>query len=373
MSTRPRRGTPPTASGMSLAELARVLAIPSLPKRVGAVDKRVAALMKDFRRSLGPQLFDTVTGSAKRVRPTMTIAAAQLGGVFDDKVVTAGAAIELVQIGSLIHDDVLEGAPTRRGRPTLNATEGVPVAVVVGDLVLARAGMIAADLGTQPSALLTRSMTEMCVGQLAELRDLFNVERSEEAYLASVRAKTGALFAAACRLGGMCAKMPEKRLDALTRYGGAFGVMYQVVDDVLDLTGDPVRLGKPVGMDLAAGVYTKPVIGALRMRGGRALARLLVGESKRDLEEATRRILRSGALEDAEEAIIALAEEATAALRIFGTDPVAEGLRRFPRYYVDWALRELRAERFATHEQRPKAKTKTKIAPKTTRPKRNAR
>lgn len=328
---------------MGRGELAGVLNLPSLDKRVEAVDRKVAGILKEFRRVLRPTVLESLTGPAKRVRATLTIACAELGGVFDKSVVAAGAAIELVQMGSLVHDDVLEGAPTRRGEPTLNATEGVPVAVVVGDLILARAGLIASGLGEQPSELLTRSMTEMCVGQLAELRDAFNVERTPEAYLASVRAKTGALFAAACRLGGICAGMPGRRLDALTAFGGAFGVMYQAVDDVLDLTGDPVGLGKPVGMDLASGVYTMPVLTALRMRGGKALAKLLVGHERRDLQEATRRILRSGALDDAEAAIYTAADEASRALRPFRSEPVGQGLQRFPRYYVDWAFSELRA------------------------------
>jgi heptaprenyl diphosphate synthase len=362
--SRTKKQTSPRSRGMGIEELATVLAVPTLPARVEKIDGRVAAALKDFRRALGPNLFGSLTGPAKRVRPTLTIACAELGGVFDKRVVTAGAAIELVQIGSLIHDDVLEDAPTRRGRPTLNATEGMPVAVVVGDLVLARAGEVAAELGAQPSELLSRSMAQMCVGQLAELRDAFDVHRTHEAYLASVRGKTGALFAAACRLGGFCAGMHRKELDAVTAFGAAFGVMYQVVDDVLDLTGDPQRLGKPVGVDIAAGVYTSPVLRALRMRGGKALARLLIGREPHDLAEATKRILRSGALEDAEAAIDDLATEASQALRGFGPHPVAQGLARFPRYYVDWAFSELRQQRWDAAHGKPRAKAKAKAKAK---------
>jgi geranylgeranyl pyrophosphate synthase len=353
---------------MATTELAKVLGVPTLAKDLAAVDKRVAGALKEFRKALGGGLFDALAAPAKRVRPTLTIACALLGGgKMDKRVATAGAAIELVQIGSLVHDDVIEDAPTRRGRPTLNATEGVPVALVVGDLVLARAGLLAAELGEEPSELLSESMAEMCIGQLAEIRDSFNVERTMDAYLASLRGKTGALFAAACRVGGLTGGMSRRQLDSVTTFGGAFGVIYQMVDDVLDLTGDPKKLGKPVGMDIAAGVYTGPVISALRAKGGRALARLLLGPADRDLAEATKRVLASGALEDAEAAIYALADDASKALAAFGSHPIANGLRRFPRYYVDWAFSELRAERYAA-AQRAERPKRARSTPSTRKP-----
>jgi heptaprenyl diphosphate synthase len=217
--------------------------------------------------------------------------------------------------------------------------------------------LLAAELGKEPTELLSESMAEMCIGQLAELREAFDVQRTMDAYLASLRGKTGALFAAACRVGGLMGGMSGRALDSVTTFGGAFGVIYQMVDDVLDLTGDPKKLGKPVGMDIAAGVYTAPVISALKQKGGKVLARLLLGPADRDLAEATKKVLASGALEDVEAAIYSLADDASKALVPFGPHPVAAGLRRFPRYYVDWAFSELRAERYA-------AEMKTEAAPK---------
>src|SRR5205085_2147749 len=176
--------------------------------------------------------------------------------------------------------------------------------------------------------------------QLAERRAAFDVSGTDEAYLASVEGKTGALFAAACRVGGMVAGMPPRQLKAVTEYGLTFGVAFQLVDDLLDLAGDPTKLGKPIGMDMAAGVYTAPIIHTLNRRGGKTLARLL---RERKLGEATRRVLSSPAIGDTERRVYDLADEAAEWLRIFGGHPVATGLRAFPRYYIDWALRELRA------------------------------
>jgi geranylgeranyl pyrophosphate synthase len=271
----------------------------------------------------------------------MTIACARLGGRnADGRVITAAAAIELVQIGSLIHDDVLEDAPTRRGQPTLNASEGVPVALIVGDLILANACVLASEIGEYPTDVLADAMARMSAGQLAELRDLYNVARTEEAYLTSVRGKTGALFAAACRVGGMVAEMPPRQLKALTEYGLALGVAFQLIDDLLDLVGDPDKLGKPVGMDLASGVYTAPVLRALNSRGGKTLARVL---RSGDVGEATRRVLASPAADGTVAQIYEVADEAAVALKPFKQNPVADGLVRFPRLYADWALQELRA------------------------------
>jgi heptaprenyl diphosphate synthase len=183
--------------------------------------------------------------------------------------------------------------------------------------------------------------------------------------MASLRGKTGALFAAACRVGGSMGGMSGRALDSVTTFGGAFGVIYQMVDDVLDLTGDPKKLGKPVGMDVAAGVYTAPVISALKQKGGKVLARLLLGPADRDLAEATKKVLASGALADVEAAIYSLADDASKALVPFGPDPIAAGLRRFPRYYVDWAFSELRAERYAASQddERPVRRAATTRKP----------
>jgi len=322
-------------------QLAKLLAIPELPQRLHDVDQLVASALNDFRSALRPEVFAFLTGPAKRIRATLTIACAQLGGKYDQRVAAAGATVELIQMGSLIHDDIIEEASSRRGKPTLNASENVAVALVVGDLVLAQAGLLAARMHQEASALMADTMAHMAVGQLEELRELFNLDRTLEQYRAATQAKTGTLFASACRLGGMMAGMPARGLDAVTAFGGAFGVQYQLIDDLLDLIGDPERLGKPVGRDLATGTYTEPLLRALAKRGGKTLATLLKRRRAEDLAEALDRVKRSGAINDATSAVRSLSSEAARALKPFAKDAVGKGLQALPDVYADWALSQL--------------------------------
>jgi heptaprenyl diphosphate synthase len=208
-----------------------------------------------------------IGAGGKRIRPTLTMCAgyAARGGdrPVSDDVITGGVACELVHLGSLHHDDVIDEAETRRGVPSVNARWSNIVAILSGDFLLARASSLASSLGADVAGLLADTIGELCRGQVLELQHLFDVTRSEEDYESAIEGKTAALFATACRIGGMVTGADEPTLDALTRYGHHLGMCFQVVDDCLDLTATDEALGKPAGQDLAEGIYTLPVIYAL--------------------------------------------------------------------------------------------------------------
>jgi heptaprenyl diphosphate synthase len=169
-----------------------------------------------------------------------------------------------VHLGSLYHDDVIDEAETRRGVPSVNARWSNIVAILAGDYLLARASAAAAALGADVAALLAATISELCRGQVSELQHLFDVSRTEEGYLSAIDGKTATLFATSCRVGGMVTHVGAPTLDALSRFGRHLGMCFQIVDDVLDLTGTDVSLGKPAGQDLLEGIYTLPVIYSLR-------------------------------------------------------------------------------------------------------------
>ncbi len=175
-------------------------------------------------------------------------------------------AIELVHQGSLYHDDVIDEAETRRGVPSVNARWSNIVAILAGDFLLARASALAAHLGGDVAEVLASTIAELCRGQVLELQHLFDVDRSEEGYCSAIEGKTASLFGTSCRVGGMVCGVAEPTLDALTRYGFHVGMCFQIVDDVLDITGTDASLGKPAGQDLVEGVYTLPVIHAIAAR-----------------------------------------------------------------------------------------------------------
>ncbi len=212
-----------------------------------------------------------IRAGGKRLRPACTVVAARTSGALtSDDVVMGGVAVELVHLGSLYHDDVMDEADTRRGIESVNARWGNLTAILAGDFLLARASEIAASLGTEVAALLARTIGKLCEGEVAQLRRTFDPTRSEADYFRSIEGKTASLFSAACRIGALVAGLPRPNVDALTEWGLAFGMAFQVFDDVLDLTATEAELGKPTGHDLVEGVYTLPVIRTLAEGGAAA-------------------------------------------------------------------------------------------------------
>jgi heptaprenyl diphosphate synthase len=243
--------------------------LPSLPDDLARIDQA----LRDSVRTPDPFLAEVAThligAGGKRLRPTLTLCAsyATASGAAapgSDDAVTGAVACELVHLGSLYHDDVIDEAETRRGVPSVNARWSNIVAILAGDFLLARASSLAASLGAEVASLLAATIGELCRGQVLELQHLFDVDRSEEEYSSAIEGKTAALFATSCRIGGMVSGVGDPTLDALTRFGRHLGMCFQIVDDVLDLASSDAALGKHAGQDLLEGIYTLPVIYMLR-------------------------------------------------------------------------------------------------------------
>lgn len=250
----------------------------SLPGMAADVERIEAALVQSVRTPdayLNEIASHLIVAGGKRLRPVLTLVAVQIsGGPASDDAVQGGIACELVQTGSLYHDDVMDEAPTRRGVETVNAKWGNLQAILAGDFLLSRASEIAASLGTEVAALLARTIGRLCEGQIEELRHTYNPARPESSYLASIAGKTASLYSTSARIGGIVAGFDRPTIDALTGYGEAFGMVFQIVDDLLDLTATDDQLGKPAGHDMVEGVYTLPVLRTLQS-GGIAAASLL--------------------------------------------------------------------------------------------------
>src|SRR4051812_16230332 len=178
-----------------------------------------------------------LSAGGKRLRPALAIAAGACAGTtpVSDAVILGGTSVELVQLGSLYHDDVMDEADTRRGIESVNARWGNLRAILAGDFLLARASEIAASLGTEVAGLLARTIGWLCQGEVAQLRHVFDTSRTEEAYLRSIGGKTASLFSTAARIGGLVAALPRGEVDAVTEWGRAFGMAFQVYDDILDV------------------------------------------------------------------------------------------------------------------------------------------
>src|SRR5713101_8185525 len=246
--------------------------LPAVPPDLVRVDRVLRESVRTPDPFLAEVAIHLIGAGGKRLRPTLTLCAAYASsgsssspaGPASNEAITGGVACELVHLGSLYHDDVIDEAETRRNVPSVNARWSNIVAILAGDFLLARASSLAASLGADVAAVLAETIGELCRGQVLELQHLFDVDRSEEDYSSAIEGKTAALFATSCRIGGMVSGMPDPTLDALTRFGRHLGMCFQIVDDVLDLSSTDAALGKHAGQDLLEGIYTLPVIYMLR-------------------------------------------------------------------------------------------------------------
>ncbi len=277
-----------------------------------------------------------ITAGGKRARPLFAVAAAAaladdhaaVDDAVTDDVILGGVAVELVQVGSLCHDDVIDEADTRRGAESVNARWGNLKAILAGDFLLAKASEIAASLGTEVAGLLAATIGRLCEGEVHELRMAYNVDRTEASYLAAIEGKTAALFATACRVGGIVGALPRTHIDRLTSFGRHYGMAFQVVDDILDVIATDEELGKPAGHDIAEGIYNLPVLRAL---AGDALPELrsLLGSPIEgdDLDRARKLVRESDGVAQSIEVARAYVDQAVAALAPFGDRPSAIALR----------------------------------------------
>ncbi len=328
---------------MDFDYLGRLLAIDDLAARIGAVEERMLEALLVDTTVLGAPSARVASGGGKRLRPVLALAAANIEDRFDSAVISAATSVELVQVGSLVHDDIFDLAATRRGVPTINSVEGDHQAILAGDFILARAGVQASRVGAEAARVLAATVVELCVGQHLETRRLGALDRSVEEHFASIEAKTASLFDVSCRIGALAAGADRETVEALGRFGRNFGMAFQIIDDVLDLIADPDRLGKPVGSDVRAGVYTLPVLEVMNGPGGDDLRRLLRTEEVDEILSAqvAEMVSRSGAVEHALSIGRDFEDEAVRALDGLGDHPTVVGLRAFPRAYRKWAIETL--------------------------------
>ncbi len=281
-----------------------------LPARMAAVEDLLRAQCAGHGELLDADAAATLSAGGKRLRPTLVLLAAGPDG--DEAAVRAAAAVELVHMATLVHDDVLDEAPLRRGRPTVAATAGRGRATALGDLLFARAfALFAAHGDRQATALLAAASVSLARGELAQREDAYDTGIAERRYLQRCRLKTAALFECACRMGGDG--------EGLGAFGAEIGLAFQLLDDVLDVAGPPERTGKARGTDLLDGTVTLPLILAIEKDPA------LAGADLRALDPAAAerlcdRIAASGALERVRTRALQMVATAKAALENTGLD-----------------------------------------------------
>lgn len=332
---------------MTPADLAEMFGLPALPGALEAVETELDRAVVVERTEIEGPARRVVLGGGKRLRPGLALACAAAASgrgdavIADPAVVLGATSVELVQAGSLVHDDIMDEAGERRGVPTINSVEGPSQALLVGDFLLARAGQLAAGVNQTVAGFLATAIADLCIGQSAEVSTLFAIDRTRAAYEDSIRGKTAALFRASCEIGAAAIEAPAGAVDAVGAYGTAFGMAFQVIDDVLDLVSTAQALGKPAGNDIREGVYSLPVLIALEGSDGEALrSQLGHRPDEAELAHALALVRASAGVAKALDRARAFNDEAVAALAALPAGRVRDGLATLPGEYLEWALRQ---------------------------------
>lgn len=334
---------------MKAADFADLLGIPDLDSSLDEVaDALVGSLLGTGELVVPAQRM--LQAGGKRLRPLLTIASAVASessvtvAPLDDRVRRGAAAVELVHVGSLVHDDIMDEALARRGVPTVNSVEGSNQALLVGDFLLARAGVEAAYVSADVAMSLAVTISDLCDGQSLEGLHQGRVNRTVDAAVESIRGKTGALMRAACDIGALAVG----RIDlapAFGEFGMNFGISFQLVDDLLDLLSTEELMGKPVNNDVRAGVYTVPMLIAVKEAGASEaehLMRLMAAAAADPTAAAEFRghVLASGAIEQTLGLIEQYNEIARRALTAVSPSVTRNGLIEIPQRYLDGILAE---------------------------------
>lgn len=217
---------------------------------------------------------DLLKAGGKRIRPIFVVLSGQLGNFNMDRIKTVAVSLELIHMATLVHDDVVDDAKLRRGKPTIKHLYDNRVAMYTGDYILARAlEEITTIKQANVHRLLAKTIVEVCVGEIEQIKDKFDFEQNVRDYLRRIKRKTALLIATSCKLGAIVSDIPEEQADKLYQYGYYIGMSYQIIDDILDFTSTSKELGKPAGNDLLQGNVTLPVLYAMKEKSFHTIIR----------------------------------------------------------------------------------------------------
>jgi octaprenyl-diphosphate synthase len=227
---------------------------------------------------------DLFEAGGKRIRPALVLLAARCGTYEAERVIPAAMAVEVTHAATLVHDDVIDRSPTRRGRPSVSAQLGDEPAIVIGDFYFAKAYEWAARTNVPEAvAVLADAVMKICAGEVRQQSIRYRYSTDVDEYMQRIEAKTATLLAACCDIGALLGGLSEKDRDALRNYGRSLGLAFQIADDVLDYTSTEGEVGKPIGHDIREGFVTLPLM----------LSSIQLEDDRRLGEEDARRIVEA--------------------------------------------------------------------------------
>lgn len=293
---------------------------------------------EEYHPDLGAAMELLISAGGKRIRPALTILTGKMLGGQEECLITLATAIELLHTATLVHDDLIDGALLRRGMPTLNSKWSPATTVLTGDFIFARAAKLAAETeNLRVMKLFSHTLTIIVEGEIVQLLNS-RCAADRENYMKRIYAKTASLFETSALAASYIGQADENTSEHLRRFGQEIGTAFQIVDDILDFTGDQATVGKPVGSDLRQGIVTLPVILFTEMNPNDPHARMLregncLNDEQVDSIIAT--IRKSGAIRAAHQEAVACVERGLTELRTMPSSEERFALEDLANYIIE--------------------------------------
>ena len=304
-----------------------------------AFEQRLHATVQADLGPVAEAMEHILDAGGKRLRPALVLLSAKLGNLRRlEDVFRAAMAIEFIHNATLIHDDLIDGAPTRRGLRTIHESLGPNPAIIIGDYYFAKGANLMSQVGDpRIDALLSQTVMTICYGEMLQLTSQRKYEQSMDEYYAKIERKTAALLAASTFCGAVIGGLSERQIEAMRRYGHLLGMAFQIADDVLDFVATEEEVGKPVGNDLKQGTVTLPLMLALKDPSLDGRLRRILDKSElddADYAEVVRVVRDSKGIEESYEYAAQFAEQARAELNAFPESAEREALLQLTGYVV---------------------------------------
>jgi heptaprenyl diphosphate synthase component 2 len=301
-------------------------------------ERRLHATVRADMGPLADAMQQILDAGGKRIRPALVILAAQLGRPQIEHVFRSAMAIEFIHNATLIHDDLIDHAPTRRGLATIHEVLGPGPAIIIGDYYFARAANLMAEIGDpRIDTLLSQAVMTICYGEMLQFTSQRKYDQTMDEYHAKIGRKTAVLMAASTYCGALTSEQTDAAADTLQRYGHLLGMSFQIADDVLDYLATEAEVGKPVGNDLKEGTVTLPLMLALKDPGvdgqlRRVLDRPILTDA--DYAEVVAIVRQSRAIDESYEQARRFAEQARETLAPFPPSVYRDALEELTHYVV---------------------------------------
>ncbi|RLD07391.1 MAG: hypothetical protein DRI65_04765 [Chloroflexota bacterium] len=308
-----------------------------LEDQLNKVDQKMLSVSEGYHPDLTSAFEHLMKSGGKRIRPIVTLLMGTLLGAEEDKLISLSASIEMLHTATLVHDDLIDGSLLRRGNPTLNSHWTPAATVLTGDHIFAQAALLAAELdNTEAMRIFAKTLSIIVNGEISQLFGRNHLP-SRDDYFHRIYEKTGSLFALSARAAALISPADRKYIQPAEAYGKEIGKAFQIVDDVLDFTGDQARVGKPIGNDLRQGTPTLPAIyyGEQHPEDEVLLACLDGSATESDADKLIQRINQSGVIERTLDEARKCAENAVHNLSDFPTGREKDSLEKLGMYIID--------------------------------------